>query len=152
MVDASADGHFAVNLREPASNGPGLPQEIAALEANLTRAEENSDEISRGPDRNRRSRHKRYPTDQAMHRHAVARVVLVARAHSQLKRVCCRKRAIRGLEVEGVPRMAGCRIRFYSPTSIDKAERGLLFGRPPHGWVFFRSTPGEFVGPGSSRI
>jgi exopolysaccharide biosynthesis polyprenyl glycosylphosphotransferase len=68
---------------------------------------------------------------EAMHRHAVARVIFAA-GHSQLNRV---EQAIGACEIEGVPAWL---VADFIQTSIAKPDFDALAGRP---MLVFRSTP-----------
>jgi exopolysaccharide biosynthesis polyprenyl glycosylphosphotransferase len=106
----------------------GLPEDIAALEQTFT-----PEQMLRMDIVGRIDIEKQPLSDliQAMHRHAVARVIFAA-AHSQLNRV---EQAIGACEVEGVPAWL---VADFIRTSIAKADVDAFGGRP---MLVFRSTP-----------
>jgi exopolysaccharide biosynthesis polyprenyl glycosylphosphotransferase len=114
-------------LREPVLLA-GLPEDIAALEQTFTPEQKLRMDIV-----GRIDIEKQPLSDliQAMHRHAVARVIFAA-AHSQLNRV---EQAIGACEVEGVPAWL---VADFIRTSIAKADVDAFAGRP---MLVFRSTP-----------
>jgi len=114
-------------LREPVLLA-GLPEDIAALEQTFSREQKLRMDIV-----GRIDIEKQPLSDliQAMHRHAVARVIFAA-AHSQLNRV---EQAIGACEVEGVPAWL---VADFIRTSIAKADVDAFGGRP---MLVFRSTP-----------
>jgi exopolysaccharide biosynthesis polyprenyl glycosylphosphotransferase len=114
-------------LREPVLLA-GLPEDISALEQTFTREQKLRMDIV-----GRIDIEKQPLSDliQAMHRHAVARVIFAA-AHSQLNRV---EQAIGACEVEGVPAWL---VADFIRTSIAKADVDAFGGRP---MLVFRSTP-----------
>jgi exopolysaccharide biosynthesis polyprenyl glycosylphosphotransferase len=114
-------------LREPVLMA-GLPEDIAALEQTLTPEQKLRMDIVGRIDIETQ------PLSdliEAMHRHAVGRVVFAA-AHSQLNRV---EQAIGACEVEGVPAWL---VADFIRTSISKADVDAFGGRP---MLVFRSTP-----------
>jgi exopolysaccharide biosynthesis polyprenyl glycosylphosphotransferase len=114
-------------LREPVLLA-GLPQDIAALEGTFTPEQKLRMDIVGRIDIERQ------PLSdliEAMHRHAVTRVIFAA-AHSQLNRV---EQAIGACEVEGVPAWL---VADFIRTSIAKADVDAFGGRP---MLVFRSTP-----------
>lgn len=114
-------------LREPVLMA-GLPEDIAALELTLTPEQKLRMDIVGRIDIETQ------PLSdliEAMHRHAVGRVVFAA-AHSQLNRV---EQAIGACEVEGVPAWL---VADFIRTSIAKADVDAFGGRP---MLVFRSTP-----------
>ena len=118
---------FKGELREPVLLA-GLPEDIAALEATFTPEQKLRMEIVGRIDIDRQ------PLSdliQALHRHAVARVIFAA-AHSQLNKV---EEAIGACEVEGVPAWL---VADFIRTSIAKADVDAFGGRP---MLVFRSTP-----------
>jgi exopolysaccharide biosynthesis polyprenyl glycosylphosphotransferase len=106
----------------------GLPQDIAALEQTFTAEHQlllnvvGRIDIERQPISD---------LIEAMHRHAVARVIFAA-GHSQLNRV---EQAIGACEIEGVPAWL---VADFIQTSIAKPDFDALAGRP---MLVFRSTP-----------
>ena len=114
-------------LREPVLLA-GLPQDIAALEQTFTPEQKLRMDIV-----GRIDIEKQPLSDliQALHRHAVGRVIFAA-AHSQLNRV---EQAIGACEVEGVPAWL---VADFIRTSIAKADVDAFGGRP---MLVFRSTP-----------
>ncbi len=106
----------------------GLPQDIAALEQSFTAEQEllmtvvGRIDIERQPISD---------LIEAMHRHAVARVIFAA-GHSQLNRV---EQAIGACEIEGVPAWL---VADFIQTSIAKPDFDAFAGRP---MLVFRSTP-----------
>jgi exopolysaccharide biosynthesis polyprenyl glycosylphosphotransferase len=114
-------------LREPVLLA-GLPEDIAALELTFTPEQKIRMDIV---DRIDIETQPLSDLIQAMHRHAVARVIFAA-AHSQLNRV---EQAIGACEVEGVPAWL---VADFIRTSIAKADVDAFGGRP---MLVFRSTP-----------
>ncbi len=114
-------------LREPVLLA-GLPEDIAALEQTFTPEQKLRMDIV---DRIDIENQPLSDLIQAMHRHAVARVIFAA-AHSQLNRV---EQAIGACEVEGVPAWL---VADFIRTSIAKADVDAFGGRP---MLVFRSTP-----------
>ena len=114
-------------LREPVLLA-GLPEDIAALEQTFSPEQKLRMDIV-----GRIDIEKQPLSDliQALHRHAVGRVVFAA-AHSQLNRV---EQAIGACEVEGVPAWL---VADFIRTSIAKADVDAFGGRP---MLVFRSTP-----------
>jgi exopolysaccharide biosynthesis polyprenyl glycosylphosphotransferase len=114
-------------LREPVLLA-GLPEDIAALEQTFTPEQKLRMDVV-----GRIDIEKQPLSDliEAMHRHAVARVIFAA-AHSQLNRV---EQAIGACEVEGVPAWL---VADFIRTSIAKADVDAFAGRP---MLVFRSTP-----------
>lgn len=106
----------------------GVPQDIAALEQTFTAEHQlllnvvGRIDIERQPISD---------LIEAMHRHAVARVIFAA-GHSQLNRV---EQAIGACEIEGVPAWL---VADFIQTSIAKPDFDALAGRP---MLVFRSTP-----------
>src|SRR3954468_9198464 len=121
-------------LREPVLLA-GLPEDIAALEETFTHEQKLRMDIV-----GRIDIEKQPLSDliQALHRHAVGRVIFAA-AHSQLNRV---EQAIGACEVEGVPAWL---VADFIRTSIAKADVDafggrpmLVFGSPPDvSWTLF---------------
>ena len=114
-------------LREPVLLA-GLPQDIAALEQSFTAEQQLLINIVGRIDIDRQ------PISdliEAMHRHAVARVIFAA-GHSQLNRV---EQAIGACEIEGVPAWL---VADFIQTSIAKPDFDAFAGRP---MLVFRSTP-----------
>src|ERR1700730_2017415 len=114
-------------LREPVLLA-GLPQDIAALEQSFTAEQQLLINVVGRIDIDRQ------PISdliEAMHRHAVARVIFAA-GHSQLNRV---EQAIGACEIEGVPAWL---VADFIQTSIAKPDFDALAGRP---MLVFRSTP-----------
>jgi exopolysaccharide biosynthesis polyprenyl glycosylphosphotransferase len=106
----------------------GLPQDIAALEQSFTAEQELLINVVGRIDIERQ------PISdliEAMHRHAVARVIFAA-GHSQLNRV---EQAIGACEIEGVPAWL---VADFIQTSIAKPDFDAFAGRP---MLVFRSTP-----------
>jgi exopolysaccharide biosynthesis polyprenyl glycosylphosphotransferase len=106
----------------------GLPQDIAALEQSFTAEQELLVNVVARIDIERQ------PISdliEAMHRHAVARVIFAA-GHSQLNRV---EQAIGACEIEGVPAWL---VADFIQTSIAKPDFDAFAGRP---MLVFRSTP-----------
>jgi exopolysaccharide biosynthesis polyprenyl glycosylphosphotransferase len=114
-------------LREPVLLA-GLPEDISALEQTFTPEQKLRMDVV-----GRIDIEKQPLSDliEAMHRHAVARVIFAA-AHSQLNRV---EQAIGACEVEGVPAWL---VADFIRTSIAKADVDAFGGRP---MLVFRSTP-----------
>lgn len=106
----------------------GVPQDIAALERSFS-----PDEALRLNIADRIDIETRPISDlvEAMHQHAVARVIFAA-GHSQLNRV---EQAIGACEVEGVPAWL---VANFIQTSIAKPDFDAFGGRP---MLVFRSTP-----------
>ncbi len=114
-------------LREPVLLA-GLPQDIAALEQSFTAEQQLLMNVVGRVDIDRQ------PISdliEAMHRHAVARVIFAA-GHSQLNRV---EQAIGACEIEGVPAWL---VADFIQTSIAKPDFDAFAGRP---MLVFRSTP-----------
>src|SRR5258708_11127358 len=114
-------------LREPVLLA-GLPQDIAALEQSFTAEQQLLMNVVGRVDIDRQ------PISdliEAMHRHAVARLIFAAR-HSQLNRV---EQAIGACEIEGVPAWL---VADFIQTSIAKPDFDAFAGRP---MLVFRSTP-----------
>jgi exopolysaccharide biosynthesis polyprenyl glycosylphosphotransferase len=114
-------------LREPVLLA-GMPQDIAALEQSFTPEQQLLLNVVARIDIERQ------PISdliEAMHRHAVARVIFAA-GHSQLNRV---EQAIGACEIEGVPAWL---VADFIQTSIAKPDFDALGGRP---MLVFRSTP-----------
>ena len=106
----------------------GLPQDIAALEQSFTAEQQLLINVVGRIDIDRQ------PISdliEAMHRHAVARVIFAA-GHSQLNRV---EQAIGACEIEGVPAWL---VADFIQTSIAKPDFDAFAGRP---MLVFRSTP-----------
>ena len=105
-----------------------VPQDIAALEQSLTPDESLRLEVAQRIDIE-----KQPISDliEAMHRHAVARVIFAA-GHGQLNRV---EQAIGACEVEGVPAWL---VASFIQTSIAKPDFDAFGGRP---MLVFRTTP-----------
>jgi exopolysaccharide biosynthesis polyprenyl glycosylphosphotransferase len=114
-------------LREPVLLA-GLPQDIAALEQSFTAEQQLLMNVVGKIDID-----KQPISDliEAMHRHAVARVIFAA-GHSQLNRV---EQAIGACEIEGVPAWL---VADFIQTSIAKPDFDAFAGRP---MLVFRSTP-----------
>jgi exopolysaccharide biosynthesis polyprenyl glycosylphosphotransferase len=106
----------------------GLPQDIAALEQTFTPEHRLLMEVA---DRIDIEKQPLSDLIEAMHRHAVARVIFAA-GHSQLNRV---EEAIGACEVEGVPAWL---VADFIRTSIAKPDFDAFAGRPV---LVFRSTP-----------
>jgi exopolysaccharide biosynthesis polyprenyl glycosylphosphotransferase len=106
----------------------GLPQDLAALERSFTPEQRLLIDVVGRIDIDRQ------PISdlvEAMHRHAVSRVIFAA-GHSQLNRV---EQAISACEVEGVPAWL---VADFIRTSIAKPDFDAFAGRP---MLVFRSTP-----------
>ena len=106
----------------------GLPQDIAALEQSFTPEQKLLMDVAARIDIEKQ------PISElveAMHRHAVTRVIFAA-GHSQLNRV---EQAISACEIEGVPAWL---VADFIQTSIAKPDFDALAGRP---MLVFRSTP-----------
>src|SRR5438067_4903582 len=127
---------IAAHLRRKAVRGEqrepvllaGLPQDLAALERSFTAEQRILIEVVTRIDIDRQ------PISdlvEAMHRHAVSRVIIAA-GHSQLNRV---EQAIGACEVEGVPVWL---LADFIQTSIAKPDFDAFAGRP---MLVFRSTP-----------
>jgi exopolysaccharide biosynthesis polyprenyl glycosylphosphotransferase len=114
-------------LREPVLLA-GLPEDIAALEQSFTPEQTLLMDVV-----GRIDIEKQPLSDliEALHRHAVARVIFAA-GHSQLNRV---EEAIGACEVEGVPAWV---VADFIRTSIAKPDFDAFGGRP---MLVFRSTP-----------
>ena len=114
-------------LREPVLLA-GLPEDIAALEQSFTPEQELLMDVVARIDIE-----KQPLSDliEALHRHAVARVIFAA-GHSQLNRV---EEAIGACEIEGVPAWV---VADFIRTSIAKPDFDAFAGRP---MLVFRSTP-----------
>src|SRR6266404_4013162 len=106
----------------------GLPQDIAALEQTFTPEQKLLIDVV---DRIDIDRQPISDLVEAMHRHAVSRVIFAA-GHSQLNRV---EQAISACEVEGVPAWL---VADFIQTSIAKPDFDAFAGRP---MLVFRSTP-----------
>jgi exopolysaccharide biosynthesis polyprenyl glycosylphosphotransferase len=106
----------------------GWPQDIAALEQSFTPEQKLLMEVVARIDID-----KQPIADlvEAMHRHAVSRVIFAA-GHSQLNRV---EQAIGACEIEGVPAWL---VADFIQTSIAKPDFDAFAGRP---MLVFRSTP-----------
>lgn len=106
----------------------GLPQDIAALEQSFTPEQKLLMDVAARIDID-----KQPISDlvEAMHRHAVTRVIFAA-GHSQLNRV---EQAIGACEIEGVPAWL---VADFIQTSIAKPDFDAFAGRP---MLVFRSTP-----------
>jgi exopolysaccharide biosynthesis polyprenyl glycosylphosphotransferase len=127
---------IAAHLRRKAVRGEqrepvllaGLPQDLAALERSFAPEQRLLIDIVGRIDIDRQ------PLSdlvEAMHRHAVSRVIFAA-GHSQLNRV---EQAISACEVEGVPAWL---VADFIQTSIAKPDFDAFAGRP---MLVFRSTP-----------
>src|SRR5439155_25155248 len=106
----------------------GLSQDLSALERSFTPEQRVLIEVVARIDIDRQ------PISdlvEAMHRHAVSRVIIAA-GHSQLNRV---EQAISACEVEGVPVWL---LADFIQTSIAKPDFDAFAGRP---MLVFRSTP-----------
>jgi exopolysaccharide biosynthesis polyprenyl glycosylphosphotransferase len=106
----------------------GLPQDIAALEQSFAPEQRLLMDVAARIDIEKQ------PISElveAMHRHAVTRVIFAA-GHSQLNRV---EQAISACEIEGVPAWL---VADFIQTSIAKPDFDALAGRP---MLVFRSTP-----------
>ncbi|MDQ6764587.1 MAG: sugar transferase [Verrucomicrobiota bacterium] len=106
----------------------GLPQDIAALERSFTPDQKLLMVIA---DRIDIEKQPLSDLVEALHRHAVTRVIFAA-GHSQLNRV---EQAIGACEVEGVPAWL---VADFIQTSIAKPDFDVFAGRP---MLVFRSTP-----------
>ncbi|CAN5422057.1 sugar transferase [soil metagenome] len=106
----------------------GMPQDIAALEASLTPTESILLQVV---DRIDIEKQPIADLVEAMHRHAVSRVIFAA-GHSQLNRV---EQAIGACEVEGVPAWL---VANFIQTAIAKPDFDVFGDRP---MLVFRSTP-----------
>ncbi len=106
----------------------GLPEDIAALERSFTSEQQLLMNVAGRIDID-----KQPLSDlvEAMHRHAVSRVIFAA-GHSQLNRV---EEAIGACEVEGVPAWL---VADFIHTSISKPDFDAFAGRP---MLVFRSAP-----------
>jgi exopolysaccharide biosynthesis polyprenyl glycosylphosphotransferase len=127
---------IAAHLRRKAVRGEqrepvllaGLPQDLAALERSFKPEQRLLIDVVGRIDIDRQ------PISdlvEAMHRHAVSRVIFAA-GHSQLNRV---EQAISACEVEGVPAWL---VADFIQTSIAKPDFDAFAGRP---MLVFRSTP-----------
>jgi exopolysaccharide biosynthesis polyprenyl glycosylphosphotransferase len=127
---------IAAHLRRRAMRGvqrepvllAGLPQDLAALERSFTNEQRLLIDVAGRIDIEQQ------PISdlvEAMHRHAVSRVIFAA-GHSQLNRV---EKAISACEVEGVPAWL---VADFIQTSIAKPDFDAFAGRP---MLVFRSTP-----------
>ena len=127
---------IAAHLRRKAFRGEqrepvllaGLPQDLAALERTFTPEQRLLIDVVGRIDIERQ------PISdlvEAMHHHAVSRVIFAA-GHSQLNRV---EQAISACEVEGVPAWL---VADFIQTSIAKPDFDAFAGRP---MLVFRSTP-----------
>src|SRR6266404_4414265 len=106
----------------------GLPQDLAALERSFTAEQRILIDVVGRIDIDRQ------PISdlvEAMHKHAVSRVIFAA-GHSQLNRV---EQAISACEIEGVPAWL---VADFIQTSIAKPDFDAFAGRP---MLVFRSTP-----------
>ena len=127
---------IAAHLRRKAMRGErrepvllaGLPQDIAALEQSFTPEQKLLMDVAARIDIE-----KQPISDlvEAMHRHAVTRVIFAA-GHSQLNRV---EQAIGACEIEGVPAWL---VADFIQTSIAKPDFDAFAGRP---MLVFRSAP-----------
>src|SRR5712692_12102656 len=127
---------IAAHLRRKAMRGErrepvllaGLPQDIAALEQSFNPEQKLLMDVAARIDIE-----KQPISDlvEAMHRHAVTRVIFAA-GHSQLNRV---EQAIGACEIEGVPAWL---VADFIRTSIAKPDFDAFAGRP---MLVFRSTP-----------
>src|SRR5438874_1465510 len=127
---------IAAHLRRKAVRGEqrepvllaGLPQDMAALERSFTPEQRLLVDVVARIDIDRQ------PISdlvEAMHRHAVSRVIFAA-GHAQLNRV---EEAISACEIEGVPAWL---VADFIQTSIAKPDFDAFAGRP---MLVFRSTP-----------
>src|SRR2546421_2544034 len=127
---------IAAHLRRKAVRGEqrepvllaGLPQDLAALERTFTAEQRLLIDVVARIDIDRQ------PISdliEAMHKHAVSRVIFAA-GHSQLNRV---EQAISACEVEGVPAWL---VADFIQTSIAKPDFDAFAGKP---MLVFRSTP-----------
>src|SRR5947209_9207530 len=127
---------IAANLRRRARRGEqrepvllaGLPQDLAALERSFTPEQRLLIDVVGRIDIDRQ------PISdlvEAMHKHAVSRVIFAA-GHSRLNRV---EEAISACEIEGVPAWL---VADFIQTSIAKPDFDAFAGRP---MLVFRSTP-----------
>lgn len=114
-------------MREPILLA-GVPQDIAALEATFTPEQKMLMAIA---DRIDIEKQPLSDLVEAMHRHAVSRVIFAA-GHSQFDRI---QEAISACEVEGVPAWL---VANFIQTSIAKPDFDAFAGRP---MLVFRSTP-----------
>ena len=106
----------------------GMPEDIAALERSFTPEQKLLMVIA---DRIDIERQPLSDLVEAMHRHAVTRVIFAA-GHSQFNRI---EQAIGACEVEGVPAWL---VANFMQTSIAKPDFDAFAGRP---MLVFRSTP-----------
>ncbi|MGI8821006.1 MAG: sugar transferase [Chthoniobacterales bacterium] len=106
----------------------GVPQDIAALEGSFTPEQKLLMVIA---DRIDIERQPLSDLIEAMHKHAVTRVIFAA-GHSQFNRI---EQAIGACEVEGVPAWL---VANFIQTSIAKPDFDAFAGRP---MLVFRSTP-----------
>lgn len=127
IVDRIRRKAMGGELREPILLA-GIPEDIAALERSFAPEQKLLMEVVGRIDID-----KQPLSDliEAMHRHAVARVIFAA-GHSQLNRV---EEAIGACEVEGVPAWL---IADFIRTSIAKPDFDAFGGRP---MLVFRTTP-----------
>jgi exopolysaccharide biosynthesis polyprenyl glycosylphosphotransferase len=127
---------IAAHLRRKALRGErrepillaGLPEDMAALEHSFTAEQKLLIDVAARIDIDRQ------PISdlvEAMHRHAVSRVIFAA-GHSRLNRV---EEAISACEIEGVPAWL---VADFIQTSIAKPDFDAFAGRP---MLVFRSTP-----------
>ncbi|PYK29947.1 MAG: sugar transferase [Verrucomicrobia bacterium] len=127
---------IAAHLRRKARRGEqrepvllaGLPQDLAALERSFTQEQRLLIDVVGRIDIDRQ------PISdlvEAMHKHAVSRVIFAA-GHSRLNRV---EEAIAACEIEGVPAWL---VADFIQTSIAKPDFDAFAGRP---MLVFRSTP-----------
>src|SRR6266436_1997872 len=114
-------------LREPVLLA-GIPEDIAALERSFSPEQHLLMDVVARIDIEKQPLSNLV---EAMHRHAVARVIFAA-GHSQLNRV---EEAIGACEVEGVPAWV---VADFIRTSIAKPDFDAFGGRP---MLVFRSTP-----------
>lgn len=114
-------------LREPILLA-GVPQDIAALERSFSPEQQMVMLIA---DRIDIEKQPLSDLVEAMHRHAVTRVIFAA-GHSQFNRI---EQAIGACEVEGVPAWL---VANFMQTSIAKPDFDAFAGRP---MLVFRSTP-----------
>ena len=106
----------------------GVPEDMAALERSFTPEQKLVTVIA---DRIDIERQPLSDLVEAMHRHAVTRVIFAA-GHSQLNRI---EQAIGACEVEGVPAWL---VANFIQTAIAKPDFDAFAGRP---MLVFRSTP-----------
>jgi exopolysaccharide biosynthesis polyprenyl glycosylphosphotransferase len=130
------DRLIARRLRRRAATGEvkervllaGVPQDMAALEESLTRDES---VLLQVVDRIDIENQPIADLVEAMHKHAVSRVIFAA-GHGQLNRV---EQAIGACEIEGVPAWL---VANFIQTAIAKPDFDAFGGRP---MLVFRSTP-----------